>query len=69
MSREETHDETGPALFDEDDVEGRDGTIAVCRCGLSENEPFCDGRRERRRRLRNCEENAPGSVERNEGLS
>lgn len=43
MSREITHDETGPAVFNEDDLEEQGGTIAICQCGLSDNKPFCDG--------------------------
>jgi CDGSH-type Zn-finger protein len=43
MSREVTHDAHGPDVFDADDLEERGGTIAVCRCGLSEDQPFCDG--------------------------
>jgi CDGSH-type Zn-finger protein len=43
MAREVTHDANGPALFDEDDLEEHGGTIAICRCGLSADQPFCDG--------------------------
>lgn len=43
MSREITHDAHGPDVFDEDDLEEHGGTIAICRCGLSDNGPFCDG--------------------------
>jgi CDGSH-type Zn-finger protein len=46
--------ENGPILIkghaivvDEDGnqtpVEGKGGTIALCRCGASANKPFCDG--------------------------
>lgn len=43
MSREITHDANGPDVFDEDDLEEHGGNIAICRCGLSDNQPFCDG--------------------------
>ncbi len=42
MSREITHDATGPKIVDEDDI-GEKGDIAICMCGLSGNYPFCDG--------------------------
>lgn len=42
MAREVTHEETGPQRLDEDDM-GDDGAIYVCRCGLSDEAPFCDG--------------------------
>lgn len=43
MSREIRHDEDGPLLIDEDDVEEQGGTVAVCQCGLTANKPYCDG--------------------------
>lgn len=43
MAREVTHEEHGPDVFDEDDLEEQGGNIAICRCGLSDNKPFCDG--------------------------
>lgn len=43
MSREVTHEATGPAILDEDDIDERHGDIAVCQCGLSDDRPFCDG--------------------------
>ena len=45
MSREITHDATGPKIVDEDDI-GEKGDIAICMCGLSANYPFCDGSHE-----------------------
>lgn len=42
MAREVTHEEKGPTRLDEDDL-GDDGAIFVCRCGLSEDKPLCDG--------------------------
>jgi CDGSH-type Zn-finger protein len=42
MAREVRHDATGPTVLDEDDL-GDDGRIFVCRCGLSDDQPFCDG--------------------------
>lgn len=29
--------------LDEDDIDPERGDIAVCRCGLSNDHPFCDG--------------------------
>lgn len=43
MSREVTHDATGPTILDEDDIDEEHGDIAICRCGLSADKPFCDG--------------------------
>jgi len=42
MTREVTHEEDGPAIFDESDM-GDDGKIYVCQCGLSDSKPLCDG--------------------------
>ena len=42
MAREVTHEERGPAILDESDT-GDDGKIYVCRCGLSDSKPLCDG--------------------------
>ncbi len=42
MAREVTHEERGPAVLDDDD-KGDDGLIFVCRCGLSDAKPLCDG--------------------------
>ncbi|SHG83071.1 CDGSH iron-sulfur domain-containing protein [Halobaculum gomorrense] len=41
--REVTLDGTGPLRLDEDDIDEEYGDIAVCRCGLSEEFPLCDG--------------------------
>ena len=41
--REVTLEATGPLRLDEDDIDDEKGDIAVCRCGLSEEFPFCDG--------------------------
>ncbi|MFC7078958.1 CDGSH iron-sulfur domain-containing protein [Halorussus caseinilyticus] len=43
MSREVTHEATGPLKLDESDLDDEKGDIAVCLCGLSEDYPFCDG--------------------------
>jgi CDGSH-type Zn-finger protein len=43
MAREVTHDATGPTPIGEDDLEERGGQVFVCRCGLSDDKPFCDG--------------------------
>ncbi|WP_424019099.1 CDGSH iron-sulfur domain-containing protein [Halorientalis pallida] len=42
MTREITHEATGPKIVDEDDI-GEKGNIAICMCGLSGDYPFCDG--------------------------
>lgn len=43
MTREVTHDAESPRILDAEDVDDEKGDIAVCRCGLSEEFPFCDG--------------------------
>jgi CDGSH-type Zn-finger protein len=43
MARKITHDEEGPYVIDEDELEEQGGTVAVCQCGLSANKPHCDG--------------------------
>ena len=42
MTREVTREADGPAILDESDA-GDDGKIFVCRCGLSDSKPLCDG--------------------------
>lgn len=42
MAREVTHEENGPKPIDEDDL-GEDGKAYLCQCGLSDDQPFCDG--------------------------
>ncbi len=41
--REVTLDATGPVKFDADDLDEKHSDIAVCRCGLSDEFPLCDG--------------------------
>jgi CDGSH-type Zn-finger protein len=48
MGREVRHDATEPAILDADDL-GDDGKLYVCRCGLSETKPLCDGSHRRTR--------------------
>lgn len=43
MVREITHEATGPEILTEDDIDERNGDIALCMCGLSAEYPFCDG--------------------------
>lgn len=43
MSRLVELDATGPRTLDESDLDPEKGDVAVCRCGLSEDFPFCDG--------------------------
>lgn len=41
--REVIHEATGPLRIDESDIDDEYGDVAICRCGLSEDRPFCDG--------------------------
>ncbi|MFB6206583.1 MAG: CDGSH iron-sulfur domain-containing protein [Haloglomus sp.] len=43
MPREVDHDATGPYALTSEDIDPEKGDIAVCRCGLSPEFPFCDG--------------------------
>ncbi|MFB6077960.1 MAG: CDGSH iron-sulfur domain-containing protein [Halarchaeum sp.] len=43
MSRLVEHDAHGPLKLDPEDVDPEKGDVAVCRCGLSDDRPFCDG--------------------------
>ena len=43
MAREVTHEEKGPYVVGEDELEEQGGTVAFCQCGLSGNKPHCDG--------------------------
>jgi len=43
MPREVEHDATGPYVLTPEDIDPDHGDIAVCRCGLSPEFPFCDG--------------------------
>lgn len=48
MAREVRHDATDPAILDADDL-GDDGKLYICRCGLSDDQPLCDGSHRRTR--------------------
>lgn len=48
MAREVRHDATEPAILDAADL-GDDGKLYICRCGLSEDQPLCDGSHRRTR--------------------
>lgn len=41
--RDVTHADDGPVFLDEDDLHPEKGDVAVCRCGRSDDYPFCDG--------------------------
>lgn len=43
MAREVTHTEISPRIIDAEDIDKEKGDIAICRCGLSAEYPFCDG--------------------------
>jgi len=43
MARDVTHEEHGPYMIDGEEFEEQGGTVAICRCGLSANQPYCDG--------------------------
>jgi CDGSH-type Zn-finger protein len=43
MAREVTHTAHGPSELTADDVDETYGDVAVCRCGLTGDPPFCDG--------------------------
>jgi CDGSH-type Zn-finger protein len=43
MVREVRHEAGSPLIVDEDDIDEEKGDIAICRCGLSADYPFCDG--------------------------
>lgn len=43
MSRLVELDATGPCRLDASDIDPEKGDIAICRCGLSDEFPFCDG--------------------------
>jgi CDGSH-type Zn-finger protein len=42
MARDVRHEATGPVILDASDL-GDDGKLFVCRCGLSSEQPLCDG--------------------------
>lgn len=46
MTRKITHDEEGPYVINEEELEEQGGTVAVCQCGLTANDPHCDGSHE-----------------------
>lgn len=43
MTRDVPLDAQSPRYLDAEDVDDEKGDVAVCRCGLSDGFPFCDG--------------------------
>ena len=43
VPREVTHTARGPRKLTREDFENEKENVAVCRCGLSDGYPFCDG--------------------------
>jgi CDGSH-type Zn-finger protein len=43
MTRDVTLEASSPRFLDAEDIDDEKGDIAVCRCGLSDEFPFCDG--------------------------
>lgn len=43
MARKVTHEAHGPYVIDDEEFEQRGGAAAICRCGLSNDQPYCDG--------------------------
>lgn len=43
MSRLVELDATGPRRLAPEDIDPEKGDVAVCRCGLADSFPFCDG--------------------------
>ncbi|MEF8774423.1 MAG: CDGSH iron-sulfur domain-containing protein [Halobacteriales archaeon] len=65
MTRLVEHDATGPRKLTPEDVDPEKGDVAVCRCGLSAEYPFCDGTH---RRTRDEAEETYVYVETDDGL-
>lgn len=49
MTRLVELEDDGPLKLDEGDLDDEKGDVAICRCGLSPEFPFCDGTHRRTR--------------------
>jgi CDGSH-type Zn-finger protein len=43
MARQVIHTAREPRIVTPEDIDAEKGDIAICRCGLSADYPFCDG--------------------------
>lgn len=43
MTRLVSHEERSPLKIDAEDIDEEHGDVAICRCGLADSYPFCDG--------------------------
>ena len=43
MARKVTAEANEPYAIDEEELEYQGGAIYICQCGLSDNQPYCDG--------------------------
>ena len=43
MTRLVSHEERSPLKIDAEDIDEEHEDVAICRCGLADSYPFCDG--------------------------